>query len=76
VSIVARRHDANRRELAPVQPPAAEQSVSMLPVAIVPPASEPRLRGRRSGTIDIALACGARGEVPSETLRQVIELLR
>ena len=40
VSIVARRHDVNanqlfkwRREMAPEQPPAAEQSVTMLPVA-------------------------------------------
>ena len=87
VSIVARRHDVNanqlfkwRRELAPVQPPAAEPSVTMLPVAIALQASEPRPRGRRSGTIEIAFACGARvcvrGEVSPETLRQVIELLR
>lgn len=86
VSIVARRHDVNanqvfkwRREMAPEQP-AAEQSVTMLPVAIVPEPSEPRPRVRRSGTIEITLACGARvcvrGEVSPETLRQVIELLR
>jgi transposase len=87
VSIVARRHDVNanqlfkwRREMVPEQPAAAEQSVTMLPVAIVPDASEPRPRVRRSGTIEITLACGARvcvrGEVSPETLRQVIELLR
>jgi transposase len=87
VSIVARRHDVNanqlfkwRREMAPEQPPAAEQSITMLPVTIAPEASEPRPRARRSGTIEISLAGGARvcvrGEVSSETLRQVIELLR
>ena len=66
--------------VAPEQPPAAEQSITMLPVTIAPEASEPRPRARRSGTIDITLAGGARvcvrGEVSSETLRQVIELLR
>jgi transposase len=87
VSIVARRYDVNanqlfkwRREMAPEPPAAAEQSVTMLPVAIVAEASEPRPRVRRSGTIEITLACGARvcvrGEVSPETLRQVIELLR
>ena len=87
VSIVARRHDVNanqlfkwRREMAPEQPPAAEQSVTMLPVEIVPEAASLAPRARRSGTIEIALAGGARvcvrGEVSPETLRQVIELLR
>ena len=87
VSIVARRHDVNanqlfkwRREMAPEKPAAAEQSVTMLPVQIVPEPSEPHRRARRSGTIEITLACGARvcvrGEVSSETLRQVVELLR
>jgi transposase len=87
VSIVARRHDVNanqlfkwRRKMAPAQPPAAEQSVIMLPVAIVPEASELRPRARRSGTIAITFSGGARvcvrGEVSPETLRQVIELLR
>ena len=86
VSIVARRHDVNanqlfkwRREMAE-QPPTAEQSITMLPVTIALEASEPRARARRSGTIEITLAGGARvcvrGEVSSETLRQVIELLR
>ena len=87
VSIVARRHDVNanqlfkwRRELAPEQSAAAEQSVRMLPVEIVPEASEPRPRARRSGTVEITFASGARvcvrGEVSLETLRQVLELLR
>ena len=87
VSIVARRHDVNanqlfkwRREMAPEKPVAAEQSVTMLPVQIVPEPSEPHRRARRSGTIEITMACGARvcvrGEVSSETLRQVVELLR
>ena len=87
VSIVARRHDVNanqlfkwRREMAPEKPAVAEQSVTMLPVQIVPEPSEPHRRARRSGTIEITLACGARvcvrGEVSSETLRQVVELLR
>lgn len=87
VSIVARRHDLNanqlfkwRREMVPEQPPAAEQSVTMLPVTITPEAVEARPRVRRTGTIEITLAGGARvcvrGEVSPETLRQVIELLR
>ena len=87
VSIVARRHDVNANqlfkwlvEMAPEKPAAAEQSVTMLPVQIVPEPSEPHRRARRSGTIEITLACGARvcvrGEVSSETLRQVVELLR
>ncbi len=86
VSIVARRHDVNanqlfkwRREMAPEQPAAAVQSGTMLPVEIAPAVGEPRPRARRSGTIEITLAGGARvcvrGEVPPETLRQVIELL-
>ena len=87
VSIVARRHNVNanqvfkwRREMAPGQPATVEQSVAMLPVEIVPEASEPRPRARRSGTIEITFAGGARvcvrGEVSPQTLRQVIELLR
>jgi transposase len=86
VSIVARRHDVNanqlfkwRREIAVEQSP-AEQSVTMLPVEIVPEAGEPRPRVRRSGTIEITFSGGARvcvrGEVSPETLRQVVELLR
>jgi transposase len=87
VSIVARRHDVNanqvfkwRREMAPGQPATVEQSVAMLPVEIVPEATEPRPRTRRSGTIEITFAGGARvcvrGEVSPQTLRQVLELLR
>ena len=52
----------------------------MLPVTIAPEAVEARPRVRRTGTIEITLAGGARvcvrGEVSPETLRQVIELLR
>ena len=52
----------------------------MLPEEIVSEAGEPRRRARRTGIIKIAFACGARvsirGKVSSETLRQVIELLR
>jgi transposase len=88
VSIVARRHDVNanqvfkwRREIAAEQEPAAEESVSLLPVEIVSnPPGEPRPRARRNGTIEITFGCAAkvclRGEVPPEALRQVIELLR
>ena len=87
VSIVARRHDVNanqlfkwRREMAPEKPAAADQSVTMLPVQIVPEPSEPRPRARRSGVIEITFGCGTRvclrGEVSPEMLRQVIELLR
>ena len=87
VSIVARRHDVNanqvfkwRREMAPGQPATVEQSVAMLPVEIVPEATEPRPQARRSGTIEITFAGGARvcvrGEVSPQTLRQVVELLR
>ena len=61
-------------------PAAADASLAMLPVEIVPTANEPHPRARRSGTIEITLAGGARvcvrGEVSLETLRQVIELLR
>src|SRR3954452_12614017 len=67
VSIVARRHDVNanqlfkwRREMAPEQPPGAEQGVTLLPVEIAPETGEPRPRARRSGTIEITLAGGAR----------------
>ena len=88
VSIVARRHDVNanqvfkwRRELAPEQPPAADESMPLLPVEIMPePLGQPRPRVRRSGVIEITFGCGARvclrGEVSPQPLRQVIELLR
>jgi transposase len=87
VSIVARRHDVNanqvfkwRREMAPEPPAAVMESIAMLPVEIVPEPDEPRPRARRTGTIEITFAGGARvsvrGEVSPETLRRVIELLR
>ena len=92
VSVVARRHDVNanqlfkwRREMAAEEPPATTErvaGVAMLPVEIVPEPSEARRpeRARRSGTIEITFACGARvclrGEVSAETLQRVIELLR
>ena len=92
VSVVARRHDVNanqlfkwRREMAAEEPSATTASVgsvAMLPVEIVAEPSEARRpeRARRSGTIEITFACGARvcvrGAVSAETLRQVIELLR
>jgi transposase len=87
VSIVARRHDVNsnqvfrwRRELL-VGPPAVAAAVPLLPVEVVSePSGEARPRARRSGVIEITFGCGARvclrGEVPPETLRHVIELLR
>ena len=86
VSLVARGHDVNanqvfkwRREVAPA-PPIAERSVTLLPVEIVAEPDTPRSRARRTGMIEITLACGARicvrGEVSPEALRQVVELLR
>jgi transposase len=65
VSIVARRHDVNSNQLfrwrRQLLPKAVVESGAMVPV-------------------EIAFGCGARvrlrGEVSSETLRQVIELLR
>ena len=86
VARVARRHDVNanqvfkwRREVAS-DPPSAKGSVSLLPVEIVAEPDELRPRARRSGTIEITFAYGARvcvrGEVPPETLCQVVEVLR
>jgi transposase len=83
VSTVARRHDVNSNQLfrwrRQLLPKAAIESGAMLPVAVAP--DEGRLRRTdREGVIEIAFGCGARvrlrGEVSSETLRQVIELLR
>ena len=82
VSIVARRHDVNsnqlfrwRRQLLPK----AAVGGAMVPVETAPDDGRPR-RTDRDGVIEIAFGCGARvrlrGEVSSETLRQVIELLR
>jgi transposase len=85
VSIVARRHDVNsnqrfrwRRQRLPK---AVVASGAMVPVAVaVAPDDGRSRRTDREGVIEIAFGCGARvrlrGEVSSETLRQVIELLR
>jgi transposase len=83
VSIVARRHDVNSNQLfrwrRQLLPKAVVASGAMVPVAVVPEEDRPR-RADREGVIEIAFGCGARvrlcGEVSSETLRQVIELLR
>ena len=83
VSIVARRHDVNSNQLfrwrRQLLPKAAVESGALLPVAVVPDGGRPS-RPDREGVIEIGFACGARvrlrGEVSSETLRQVIELLR
>jgi transposase len=88
VSIVARRHDVNSNQLfrwrRQLLPKAVVESGAMVPIEIAPDGSRaddgrPR-RPDREGVIEIAFGCGARvrlrGEVSSETLRQVIELLR
>jgi transposase len=83
VSIVARRHDVNSNQLfrwrRQLLPKAVVASGAMVPVAVAPDDGRPR-RPDREGAIEIAFGCGARvrlrGEVSSETLRQVIELLR
>ena len=83
VSIVARRHDVNSNQLfrwrRQLLPKAVVESGAMVPVAIAPDGGRPR-RTDREGVIEIAFGCGAqvrlRGEISSEMLRQVIELLR
>ena len=83
VSIVARRHDVNSNQLfrwrRQLLPKAVVETAAMVPVEIAPDSDRPR-RTDREGLIEIAFGCGARvrlrGEVSSETLRQVIELLR
>jgi transposase len=83
VSIVARRHDVNSNQLfrwrRQLLPKAVVESGAMVPVEIAPDEGRSR-RTDRDGVIEIAFGCGARvrlrGEVSSETLRQVIELLR
>ena len=83
VSIVARHHDVNSNQLfrwrRQLLPKAVVESGAMVPVEIAPDGGRPR-RTDREGVIEIAFGCGARvrlrGEVSSETLRQVIELLR
>ena len=81
VSIVARRHDVNSNQLfrwrRQLLPKAAVES-AMVPVEILMAVDR---RGRdREGIIELTFGCEARvrlrGEVSSETLRQVIELLR
>jgi transposase len=82
VSVVARRHDVNSNQLfrwrRQLLPKAAVESGAMVPVEIAPDDGRPRRD--REGAIEIAFGCGARvrlrGEVSSQTLRQVIELLR
>jgi len=82
VSIVARRHDVNSNQLfrwrRQLLPKAVVESGAMVPVEIAPDGGRPR-RADQEGVIEIVLGCGVRvrlrGEVSSETLRQVIELL-
>jgi transposase len=84
VSIVARRHDVNSNQLfrwrRQLLPKAVVESGAMVPVDIAPDDGGRPRRTDREGVIEIAFGCGARvrlrGEVSSETLRQVIELLR
>ena len=82
VSVVARRHDVNSNQLfrwRRLLPKAVVESGAMVPVDIAPDGGRPR-RTDRDGVIEIVFGCGARvrlrGEVSSETLRQVIKLLR
>jgi transposase len=83
VSIVARRHDVNSNQLfrwrRQLLPKAAVESGAMVPVEIAANGDQPR-RPDRDGVIEITFGCGARvrvrGEVSSQMLRQVIELLR
>ena len=83
VSVVARRHDVNRNQLfrwrRQLLPKAAMESGAMVPVEIAANGDRPPWPDR-DGIIEIVFGCGARvrlrGEVSSETLRQVIELLR
>jgi transposase len=83
VSIVARRHDVNSNQLfrwrRQLLPKAAVENGAMVPVEIAADVDRPR-RPDRDGIIEVAFGCGARlrlrGAVSSETLRQVIELLR
>ena len=83
VSSVARRHDVNSNQLfrwrRQLLPKTAIESSVMVPVEIGADGDRPR-RADRDGVIEMVFSCGARvrlrGEVSSETLRQVIELLR
>jgi transposase len=88
VSIVARRHDVNSNQLfrwrRQLLPKAVVEGGAMVPVAIAPDGGRPDgrrpRRADREGVIEIAFGCGTRvrlcGDVNSETVRQVIELLR
>src|SRR5689334_16572673 len=98
VSIVARRHDVNSKELfswrRQLLPKAVVEGGAMVRVEIAPDGGRPDggrpdggrpdggrpRRTDREGVIESVFGCGARvrlcGEVSSETLRQVIELLR
>jgi hypothetical protein len=73
---INREHAELGRQLLPK---AGVESGAMVPVEIAPEDGRPR-RPDREGVIEIAFGCGARvrlrGEVSSETLRQVIELRR
>jgi len=83
VSSVARRHDVNSNQLfrwrRQLLPKTAIESSVMVPVEIGADGDRPR-RADRDGVIEMVFGRGARvrlrGEVSSETLRQVIELLR
>ena len=80
---MARRHDVNSNQLfrwrRQLLPKAVVAGGAMVPVAVAADEDRPR-RTDRDGVIEIAFGCGARvrlrGEVSSETLRQVVELLR
>ena len=84
VSIVARRHDVNSNQLfrwrRQLLPKAVVDSGAMVPVEIAPDDGGRPRRTDREGIIEITFGCGARvrlhGDVSSETLRQVIDLLR
>jgi len=84
VSIVARRHDVNSNQLfrwrRQLLPKAVVEGGAMVPVEIAPDEGGRPRRTDREGVIEITFGCGARvrlrGEVSSQTLRQVIELLR
>ena len=83
VSSVARRQDVNSNQLfrwrRQLFPKAAVESGAMVPIEIAADGDRPR-RPDREGVIEISFGFWARvrlrGEVSSETLRQVIELLR
>jgi transposase len=83
VSIVARRHDVNSNQLfrwrRQLLPKAVVESGAMVPVEVAPDDDRPR-RPDREGVIEIAFGYRVRvrlrGEVSSETLRKVVELLR